>query len=126
MLIKVITPPTPPFAVGAKVTLTERLSPGARTCGSFKVEALKLLLVDRTPEIVTLDCPLLVATTRRVSVWPTTTSAKRRRIAEKLSSGAAAGACSGIAIRMDSTATEMAVADKNLTFDRWGRINQTA
>src|SRR5580700_4856102 len=78
LLTKVIVPPTRPFAVGAKVTLTPRLSPGARTCGSVPCETLKLLLVALTSETVTFDRAWLVATTTRVSVWPTTTLAKCR------------------------------------------------
>src|ERR1700691_287807 len=126
LLDKMTEPPTPPFAVGEKVTLTARLSPAARICGSSKVETLNRLSVDLTSETVTLDWPWLVATTTRVSVWPTTTPAKRKRGAEKLISGAAARSRGGSVTKTASTTAGMVVADRSRAFDQRSRINQTA
>src|ERR1700733_4288343 len=73
LLTKVSAPPIRPFAVGVNVSVTARLSPAARTRSSVACEALTSVWFVVTLEIVTFDCPRLVATTRRVCVRPTTT-----------------------------------------------------
>jgi len=61
-------PPAHPGAVGVKLILTLILCPAARTSGKVKPGAVNSVLLNATPETVTLVCPLFVKVTDKVSV----------------------------------------------------------
>lgn len=72
-LAKLTSPSAEPVDLGAKITLTSKLAPAARTSGSFNFDVVNSLLTTVTVEIVKLAGPLLVTVTRSVLVWPTVT-----------------------------------------------------
>ena len=71
MLVKVTVPLVHPVAVGAKVTVTPILSPGATATGRFTPDTLKSEPLALIAEIVALVCPVLVKTTSCACDVPT-------------------------------------------------------
>jgi hypothetical protein len=68
LLENLIVAPVHPTAVGVKLTFTSTLCPAGKTSGRFKLDVVNSELSTVIPETVTLDCPLFVTATSKVSV----------------------------------------------------------
>jgi hypothetical protein len=95
LLENLIVPPVHPIAVGVKLTLRSTLCPASKTSGRLKLDVVNSDLPTAIPETVTLDCPLFVKVTSKVSVWPTTTAPNLRFVGVHASCDVAALASTG-------------------------------